>query len=74
MPPDDTAGLISAWCFTGVALVAILYSAVVFVYRAYRLRARRAEGMYFDMYGPTILSLLLVGALAANIGLRMREL
>ncbi|EJF64806.1 SPX-domain-containing protein [Dichomitus squalens LYAD-421 SS1] len=74
VPPDDAVGLISAWCFTGVALVAILYSAVVFVYRAYHLRERRAEGMYFDMYGPTVLSVLLVAALATNIGLRMREL
>ena len=45
IPPDDRVGLISAWCFTGVALVAIAYSAIIFVYRAYRLRERRAERM-----------------------------
>ncbi|KAI0635587.1 SPX-domain-containing protein [Trametes polyzona] len=74
VPPGDRAGLISAWAFTGVALVAIAYSAIVFVYRAVHLRQRRAEGMYFDMYGPTVLSVLLVGALATNIALRVRDL
>ncbi|KAI1797010.1 SPX-domain-containing protein [Ganoderma leucocontextum] len=74
IPADDPVGLISAWCFTGVALVAIAYSAIIFVYRAYRLRERRAEGLYYDKYGPTMLSVLLVAALAANIGMRMREL
>ena len=73
IPPDDQVGLISAWCFTGVALVAIAYSAIIFVYRAYRLRERRAEGLYYDRYGPTMLSVLLVAALAANIGMRVRE-
>ncbi len=74
IPADDTVGLISAWCFTGVALVAIAYSVIIFVYRAYRLRQRRAEGLYYDKYGPTMLSVLLVAALAANIGMRLREL
>ncbi|OSC98288.1 SPX-domain-containing protein [Trametes coccinea BRFM310] len=72
--PEDTVGIISAWLFTAVALVAIAYSAVIFVYRALHLRRRRAEGMYYDKYGPTVLSVALVGALATNIALRMREL
>ncbi|KAI0749737.1 SPX-domain-containing protein [Daedaleopsis nitida] len=74
VPPGDSVGLISAWLFTGVALVAIAYSAIIFVYRAYNLRHRRAEGMYYDKYGPTVLSVVLVGALATNIVLRLREL
>ena len=73
MPPGDTVGLISAWAFTAVALVAIAYSAIIFVYRAWHLRQRRAEGMYYDKYGPTVLSVFLVGALATNIALRIRE-
>ncbi|KAI0368818.1 SPX-domain-containing protein [Pilatotrama ljubarskyi] len=74
VPPGDTAGLVSAWLFTAVALVAIAYSAVIFVYRALHLRQRRAEGMYYDKYGPTILSVALVGALATNIAMRVREM
>ncbi|RDX57094.1 SPX-domain-containing protein [Lentinus brumalis] len=74
IPPEDTIGLISAWCFTGVALVAIAYSAIIFVYRSWHLRNRRAEGMYYDKYGPTVLSMFLFGALATNIALRIREM
>lgn len=74
IPPDDQVGLISAGLFTFAALAAIAYSATIFVYRAMRIRKRRAEGMYYDKYGPTILSFLLLGALGANIGLRLREM
>ncbi|KAJ7928771.1 VTC domain-containing protein [Mycena leptocephala] len=56
------------------ALLAIAYSATIFVYRAYRLRARRAEGLYYDKYGPTLLCLVLFLALATNIGLRVSEM
>ncbi|KAI0925881.1 hypothetical protein AcW1_008195 [Taiwanofungus camphoratus] len=74
VPPGDTVGLVSAGLFTLAALVAIAYSAVIFVYRALHLRKRRAEGMYYDKYGPSVLSFFLLGALATNIGLRMREM
>lgn len=72
--PEDTAGLISAGLFTFAALAAIAYSAIIFVYRSYSIRTRKADGMYYDKYGPTILSFLLLGALGANIGLRLREM
>ncbi|KAI0649460.1 SPX-domain-containing protein [Trametes meyenii] len=74
VPAGDTPGLVSAWLFTAVALVAIAYSALIFVYRAFHLRHRRAEGLYYDRFGPTVLSVALVGALATNIALRVREL
>jgi len=72
--PEDSGGLISAAVFTFAALLAIAYSAGIFVYRAYRLRAHRAEGLYYDKYGPTILCLVLFAALATNIGLRVSEM
>ncbi|KAI0767984.1 SPX-domain-containing protein [Trametes elegans] len=74
VPAGDTPGLVSAWAFTAVALLAIAYAAGVFVLRALRLRARRAEGLYYDRFGPTALSVALVGALATNIVLRLREM
>ena len=74
VPPEDIVGLISAGLFTFAALAAIAYSAIIFVIRTKSIRKRRAEGMYYDKYGPTILSLLLLGALGANIGMRLREL
>jgi hypothetical protein len=72
--PEDSRGLISAALFTLAALLAIAYSATIFVYRAYRLRARRAEGLYYDKYGPTLLCFVLFLALATNIGLRVSEM
>lgn len=74
VPPDDSRGLISAGLFTLAALLSIAYSAIIFVYRALRLRARSAEGLYYDKYGPTILCLVLFTALAVNVGLRLSEM
>ncbi|OJA12596.1 hypothetical protein AZE42_06908 [Rhizopogon vesiculosus] len=74
VPADDPRGLISAALFTLAALLAIAYSAIIFVYRALRLRARSAEGLYYDKYGPTVLCFVLLAALGTNIGLRMAEM
>ncbi|KAF9007573.1 VTC domain-containing protein [Cyathus striatus] len=74
LPADDTRGLISAAFFTFAALLAIAYSAGIFVYRSYRLRHRRAEGLYYDKYGPTVLCFVLFLALATNIGLRASQM
>ena len=74
VPPDDTRGLISAGLFTLAALLSIAYSAIIFVYRALRLRARSAEGLYYDKYGPTILCFVVLAALAVNVGLRLAEM
>lgn len=72
--PTDARGLISATLFTLCALLAIAYSASIFVYRAFRLRARRAEGLYYDKYGPTVLCFVIFAAMAANIWLRVVEM
>ncbi|KAJ4477406.1 SPX-domain-containing protein [Lentinula aciculospora] len=72
--PEDSRGLISAALFTLCALIAIAYSAAVFVYRSYRLRAKRAEGLYYDKYGPTLLCITLAAAMVVNIGLRVGEM
>ncbi|TFK33216.1 VTC domain-containing protein [Crucibulum laeve] len=74
IPADDPRGLISAAFFTFVALLAIAYSAGIFVYRSYKLRERHAEGLYYDKYGPTALCITLFLALATNIGLRVSEM
>ncbi|KAA1467736.1 SPX-domain-containing protein [Dentipellis sp. KUC8613] len=73
LPPDDYRGIISASLFTFAALLSIVYSAVIFVYRALKLRKRRAEGVYYDKYGPTILCAVLLVALLTNVILRMME-
>ena len=73
VPPTDSRGLIGATIFTFAALLAIAYSAILFVFRSVRLRARRAEGLYYDKYGPTILSLVLLAAIGTNLGMRLSE-
>jgi Vacuolar transporter chaperone len=74
VPANDTRGLISAAFFTFCSLLAIAYSAGIFVYRSYRLRERSAEGLYYDKYGPTVLCVFFFLAMATNLGLRWSEL
>lgn len=71
--PGDTHGLVAAAMFTFAALLTIAYSAVIFVHRGLKLRTRSAEGWYYDKYGPTIFSFILISALLANVVLRLSE-
>ncbi|KAF8589441.1 SPX-domain-containing protein [Ramaria rubella] len=71
--PGDTRGLISAAAFTVASLLSIAYSGSIFVYRAFKLRARDAEGLYYDKFGPTALVIVLFAALAINMILRWSE-
>jgi len=38
------------------------------------MRERRASGLYYDKYGPTMLCLVLFLALLTNIALRLSEM
>ena len=73
IPPDDERGLFCAALFTFAALISIVYSAVIFVYRTRHLRKHRAEGVYYDKYGPTILCVVLLATLITNLVLRLTE-
>jgi hypothetical protein len=73
-PPNDERGLLCSALFTLAALLAIVYSAGIFVYRALRLRRRRASGVYYDKYGPTMLCAVLLAALVTNLVLRLSEI
>lgn len=48
----------------------------MFVRRALSLRRREANvtGVYYDKYGPTLLCVILGGAVVSNVVLRMVEL
>lgn len=73
---DDAIGFISASIFTLASLVALVYSAWMFVRRAVSLRRREANvtGVYYDRFGPTILCFVLGAAILTNVGMRMTEL
>jgi len=72
--PGDTHGLIAAAMFTFAALLTMAYSTIVFVYRSLKLRTRSAEGLYYDKWGPSLLCVVLVAALATNVVLRLMEI
>ncbi len=48
----------------------------MFVRRALSLRRREANvtGVYYDKYGPTLLCVVLGGAILTNVGMRLAEL
>ena len=71
--PDDGIGLICAAAFTVASLASIAYSGGVFVFRAYSMRARSADGWYYDKYGPTVICVVLGACVLVNIALRLRE-
>jgi hypothetical protein len=60
--------------FTLAALLAIAYSAAIFIYRSRQLRERKAEGLYYDKYGPTVLCVVLLAALATNTIMRIADI
>nr|OQO17666.1 hypothetical protein B0A51_15603 [Rachicladosporium sp. CCFEE 5018] len=65
----DAISLASAWAFTGVALIALLYSAGIYLWRVDNIKKRRAVS-YHDKWGPSFLCLGLVVAVAINFGYR----
>lgn len=71
--PGDNVAFYSAICFTFASLLAIAYAGVIFVIRALKLRTREVSEWYYDRYGPTALSLVLLGSIAANLGMRIAE-
>ncbi|CAE6443403.1 unnamed protein product [Rhizoctonia solani] len=71
--PGDNVAFYSAICFTIASLLAIAYAGVIFVIRALKLRTREVSEWYYDRYGPTVLSLVLLASIAANLGMRIAE-
>ncbi|CUA67274.1 Vacuolar transporter chaperone 4 [Rhizoctonia solani] len=71
--PGDNVAFYSAICFTFASLLAIAYAGVIFVIRALKLRAHEVSEWYYDRYGPTILSVVLLASIAANLGMRIAE-
>ena len=66
----DALTLVSAWCFTVLALLALVYSLVLYLWRVRMIRGRRAV-RYHDKWGPTFLCLGLLAAVAISFGVRI---
>ncbi|ATY59061.1 vacuolar transporter chaperone 4 [Cordyceps militaris] len=58
--------------FTFLAILSLLYSVGVYLYRSDAIRNRRAA-RYFDKWGPSVLCVALILAVALNFGFEGRE-
>ncbi|KAI8931378.1 hypothetical protein NX059_011711 [Plenodomus lindquistii] len=65
----DTLSLAAAWAFTVVAVVALCYSAWLYLWRVSKIRERRAV-TYHDKWGPTLLCVGLFAAVSVSFGYR----
>ena len=68
----DGVSLSAAWGFTLVAVLSLLYSLGLYMWRVEMIRRRRAV-RYHDKVGPTVLCLLLLLSVAINFGLRIEQ-
>jgi hypothetical protein len=59
------ASFIAAGAFTVVAMLALIYSLTIYIYRSSSIRNRKAA-RYHDKYGPTFLMAILIFALIIN--------
>ncbi|WFD27390.1 vacuolar transporter chaperone [Malassezia nana] len=69
----DTAGLVTSTLFTLVALFAVAYSGVLYMWRAFKIRERSSSNVYSDPYGPTFLCIAILAATAVNFIMRSIE-
>ncbi|KAI6785828.1 vacuolar transporter chaperone 4 [Emericellopsis cladophorae] len=69
--PTKTSFLVSG-IFTLLAILSLIYSVVIYLYRSRAIRERRAA-KYFDKWGPSILCGALFIAVALNFGFEGRE-
>ncbi|KAL2217731.1 vacuolar transporter chaperone 4 [Thermoascus aurantiacus ATCC 26904] len=70
----DAVTLTASWAFTVLAVLALLYSLVLYIWRVDKIRKRRdVKRVYHEKWGPTLLCIGLVVAVAFNFALRMRH-
>ncbi len=63
--PDSAAFVVSG-VFTLLAVLCLLYSVGIYLYRSRAISSRRASAKYYDRWGPTVLCVSLVLAVALN--------
>lgn len=68
----DSISLASAWGFTIVACLALLYSMGLYLWRVRMIRGRRAV-RYHDRWGPSFLCLGLAAAVGISFGIRLSQ-
>ncbi|KAJ5618055.1 hypothetical protein N7537_003169 [Penicillium hordei] len=69
----DNATLISSWAFTILAAGALVYSLFLYIWRVDKIRKRRdVKRVYYERWGPTVVSVGLVVIILINFALRVR--
>ena len=70
----DNVSLASAWGFTIVAVMALLYSVIMYALRVSMIRQRRSQvgGRYYDKWGTSLLCVGLFAATAVSFGFRLK--
>lgn len=64
----------STWAFTVIAILCLLYSVVLYVWRVDKIRKRRdMKRIWYEKWGPTVLCLGLLLAVLVNFILRMKH-
>ncbi|KAJ4366548.1 vacuolar transporter chaperone [Ascochyta clinopodiicola] len=66
----DGLAFAAAWAFTIIACLALLYSVGLYLWRVRKIRERRAV-VYHDKWGPSLLCLGLLIAVAVSFGFRL---
>lgn len=69
----DSVSLGSSWAFTILAAAALVYSLFLYIWRVDKIRKRRdVKRVYYEKWGPTVLSVGLVVIVLVNFGMRVR--
>ena len=68
----DRVAFISAFLFTGVAMLTMIYALITYHWRAKSIRMRGQAG-FDDRFGPTILAIVLLLAVVVNFVLRIMD-
>ncbi|KAJ5132031.1 hypothetical protein N7448_006189 [Penicillium atrosanguineum] len=69
----DSISLASSWAFTVLAAGALIYSLFLYIWRVDKIRKRRdVKRVYYEKWGPTVVSVGLVAVVLVNFALRVR--
>ncbi|KAJ5334005.1 Vacuolar transporter chaperone (Vtc4) [Penicillium brevicompactum] len=69
----DYTTLVSSWAFTLLAAGALVYSLILYIWRVDKIRKRRdVKRVYYERWGPTVISIGLVVIILINFILRVR--
>ena len=69
---ENVATLVVPGLYTIVAIMALVYSVVIYLYRSKAIRERRAA-RYHDKWGPSVLCMALLGAIIVNFVYELRD-